>query len=1027
MKREWHPDELIEHWTILPGERTLIGNKHGPTRLGFAVLLKFFQHEGRFPRQSYEVPLCIVEYIAQQVDVESETWAQYDWNGRSIEYHRAQLRQQLGFREASVADGEALCTWLCDQVLSTTHRLEHMRETLYQRCRDIRIEPPTSDRVERLIRSALQQFEIQLGERVLHHLSSSTRQKLDALLAADEPTTDEAPTSDPPESGQAVLHDLRADPGRASLDNLLREMTRLERVRDLDLPFDLFDHLGPKVLQAYRQRVAVEAPYELRRHSEALRLTLLAIFGHCRRRELTDTLVDSLIELIHRIGAKAERKVEKELLEDLKRVNGKTGMLFRLAEAALDNPDGVVKEIVFPVVNETTLRDLVKEWKATGSLYRSHVQTVIRSSYQSHYRRMLPKLLQTLEFRSNNTRHQPLIEALALLKKYLESRARTYPVDEKVPINGVVRDLWLDVVMETDTQGQPRVNRISYELCVLQALRERLRCKEVWVVGADRYRNPDEDVPTDFVVQRQTYYAALQLPTDADVFVRRLQQEMREELEALDRNVPTNPDVSILEKAGGWIKLSPLAPQPEPSNLVALKEEITRRWPMTSLLDVLKETDLRVGFTHLFRSPTAWENLDRGTLQYRLLLSLYGMGTGAGLKRVGMGHNGVSYRDLLYIRRRFINKDHVRQAIAQVVNGLFEARLPEIWGEGTTACASDSRHFRSWDQNLMTEWHARYGKPGIMIYWHTERKSACIHSQLKTCSSSEVAAMIEGVLHHCTDMEIDRQYVDSHGQSEVAFAFCHLLGFRLLPRLKAIHKQRLYRPDAGQSDAYPNLQYVLRRAINWDFMAQEYDNMVKYATALRLGTAETEAILRRFTRNNLQHPTYKALVELGKARRTIFLCRYLRLPELRREIQEGLNVVENWNSANDFILIGKGSEIAAHRREDQEVTMLALHLLQNAMVYINTLMIQRVLSENEWMGRMTAEDFRALMPLIYGHISPYGTFLLDMASRLDIEPLVITLLTGDGPGRPKTHRQSGRAPQSTSNGVRQLALFNTSL
>ena len=178
---------------------------------------------------------------------------------------------------------------------------------------------------------------------------------------------------------------------------------------------------------------------------------------------------------------------------------------------------------------------------------------------------------------------------------------------------------------------------------------------------------------------------------------------------------------------------------------------------------------------------------------------------------------------------------HLRQAIAQVVNGIFAVRLPEIWGEGTTACASDSRHFRSWDQNLMTEWHARYGKPGIMIYWHTERKSACIHSQLKTCSSSEVAAMIEGVLHHCTDMEIDRQYVDSHGQSEVAFAFCHLLGFQLLPRLKAIHKQRLYQPDAGQPDAYPNLQPVLRRAINWDFIGPEYDNMVQICHGVTAG------------------------------------------------------------------------------------------------------------------------------------------------------------------------------------------------
>jgi hypothetical protein len=90
-------------------------------------------------------------------------------------------------------------------------------------------------------------------------------------------------------------------------------------------------------------------------------------------------------------------------------------------------------------------------------------------------------------------------------------------------------------------------------------------------------------------------------------------------------------------------------------------------------------------------------------------------------------------------------------------------------------------------------------------------------------------------------------------------------------------------------------------------------------------------------------------------------------------------------------------------------------------------MIQRVLSEQAWMGRMTAEDFRGLMPLIYGHISPYGTFVLDMASRLDIEPPVIPLPTGDGQGRPKTHRQSGQPPQSTRNGARQLALFNTSL
>jgi TnpA family transposase len=80
-------------------------------------------------------------------------------------------------------------------------------------------------------------------------------------------------------------------------------------------------------------------------------------------------------------------------------------------------------------------------------------------------------------------------------------------------------------------------------------------------------------------------------------------------------------------------------------------------------------------------------------------------------------------------------------------------------------------------------------------------------------------------------------------------------------------------------------------------------------------------------RNNVQHPTYKALSELGRAAKTIFLCRYLQSEALRREINEGLNVVEHWNSANDFIFFARRGEMVSNRREDHEISMLALHLL----------------------------------------------------------------------------------------------------
>jgi hypothetical protein len=163
-----------------------------------------------------------------------------------------------------------------------------------------------------------------------------------------------------------------------------------------------------------------------------------------------------------------------------------------------------------------------------------------------------------------------------------------------------------------------------------------------------------------------------------------------------------------------------------------------------------------------------------------------------------------------------------------------------------------------------------------------------------------------------------------------------------------------------------------------------YDQMVKYATALRLGTADAESILKKFTKNNLQHPTYQALSELGRAIKTIFICRYIMSEEMRIEINQGLNVIENWNSANNFIFCARGREFSTNNIEDQEVSALALHLIQNCMVYVNTLLIQDILSEEEWFNSMEKEDFRAITPLIYSHINPYGNFNLDMDKRIHL-------------------------------------------
>jgi len=425
MKRRWTRDQLADHWILAPEELELLANKTGATRLGFAVLLKAFILEGRFPRQKHDVPGAVVVHLADQVRVSADLYPSYEWSGRTIEYHRAQIREFLGFREPTVQDGHELVEWLAEHVLPNEHREDQVREALFDRCRAQRIESPSTRRIDRLVRSAFHTFEERWCAAVLERLELATQEALDGLLETG--SADDSQDADAAENRRSVLNDLKADAGAISLDSVITEIAKLERLRSLGLPADLFEEVSLKVIERFRQRAAAEAPSELRAHTPALRATLVSALCWLHRREVTDSLVDLLIQVIHKIGVRAEKRVEKELLDDLRRVTGKAAVLFRIAEAAVEQPDGRVRDVVFPAAGgEQKLRDLVPEYKSSGPVFRFQVHTYLRASYASHYRRMVPQLLQALEFHSNNATHQPLIQAVELLKRYANSSQRLY-------------------------------------------------------------------------------------------------------------------------------------------------------------------------------------------------------------------------------------------------------------------------------------------------------------------------------------------------------------------------------------------------------------------------------------------------------------------------------------------------------------------------------------------------------------------------------------------------------------------------
>jgi len=967
-------EELIEHFMLNETEREFIAQFRGEDkRHGAAILLKSLQYLGYFPREASGIPVEIRLFIAEKLGLSDDLSMQYPWDSRTLGYHLASIRQYTGFRFPQAQDKEDLENWLRREGVLEAITFADLFESAVQRYRSLRIELPSEKELQRIVNAALSGFFSDVHIKLTEQLDEQTRKNMDQLLIV------------PDGESFSAFEKLKASAGPASVKNIHKEIAKLKQLRSvgigkaLDMPF--------KVQKILKQRGTNETASKMREHPDEIRYGLMSCFISIRTMEIIDDIVQMFVSLIHRIDVRAEKQRNNEFLKDLIRVDGKNQVLFRLAEIIMNNPDGTIRDVIFPVVKPETFHNLIAEKEVNGPQYQRIHKLFMKEKYARHYRRMLPPILENLTFRSSN-RFQPIIEALAVIKQHIRTSYKYFPV--KVPIEGIVTESWMSLVVE-NVGGQEKINRKYYEICVLQQLERALKCKEIWVEGSYAWRNPSEDLPPDWSNEdkRASYYRRLNQPMSAQSFVENVRQEMITSLTEFNRILPGNPHVKICIPGNsdrGLFQVSKLSAQPDPPSIAMIKEAIGERYGMLDLLDIFVEADKLVGFTRFFTHSGTKEVRSREVLRPLILLNLFAEGTNMGTNRIAKTNSRYSYDELLYVKKTYFSPDALRNAISAVVNEIFQRRNPVLWGKGN-ACASDGKHFGAWDQNLMTEWRTRYEGYVVKVYWHVETNAVSIYSQLKNYSASEAAAMIQGLIRHDTEMRVEKNFVDSHGQSEVAFAFCRLLNeFKLMPRLKRIKYERLYLPDIGMASSFPNLASVLTRPIRLDLVEQQYDEMIKATVAMRYGYATAEAILRRYSSYNTTHPTYKALVELGKAEKTIFLCKYLPYLEPKQETQAGLNVIENWNGTNDFIFYGRSGRFETNNPQEMEVSMLSLHLLQNCLILINTLLLEKTIEERNLLDKLSPEDMRALTPLFHEHTNPYGLFELDLnkASFLEV-------------------------------------------
>lgn len=501
-------------WHLSDREHQFLNQYRAVNRLKCATLLKYYQTVGRFPEKFSDIPDIGRRILSENLKVPDDVEPDYNYMDRTGKRLRQNIRDLLKIRNSLPEDWEMAQSGLVDLCFQDFGAENGLPQLLKQWFQDRGIERPTVLREERILNAVRVSLEERCYQHITDQVSDVCKQSLDDLLKTQTGET----------SAPLVL--LKDDPGKPCLSSVFIELSKLERIDNACLLLDLFPADWQKLRKTYRQRVMREPVRELRRHPDHIRYALLAAFCLERREEVLDNLTDLLIQIVHKIQVKAERRVTKDIAGGVREVSAKKALLFKIAQTAIENPDATIRDALFPIIGETTFNDLVKEFEASSPFYNEQVELVARNSYKSHYRRMVPPILEVLKFRCNNRHHRPVIDAITILKG-LKFGQRVLWVDI-LPISGIIPKSLQSLLIEDG-----KINRISYEICVLRALRNALRCREIWVEGARRYRNPDEDVPQDFEDKRTAYYEGLSLPMRSNDFIADLHARMENALQTL--------------------------------------------------------------------------------------------------------------------------------------------------------------------------------------------------------------------------------------------------------------------------------------------------------------------------------------------------------------------------------------------------------------------------------------------------------------------------------------------------------------
>ncbi|MCV3211472.1 Tn3 family transposase [Mesorhizobium sp. YC-39] len=952
-------DGLIRHYSLSSADRLEIGlRRREHNQLGFAVQLCLMRYPGRVLATDETPPRAMLKYVAEQIGADAGKFALYARREETRRDHIARLMVYLAARSATGQDRRAAllaaiqAAAISDDggaIASATVSMFRERGSLL----------PSIDTIERIGLAARAIARRRAERALIEEISVDTLQSLDKLLEVD------------PAIGQTRFHWLRSAPDAPGASNLVGLTERIAFLRKLEI--------DPKL----QMRISSGRWDQMIREGNATPAWLANDFNASRRhalivaqiiklgQKLTDDAVSMFIKMIGRLFSQANNR-KKQRHMDCRPDTAKALRMFLDTITALQSANDYGRNALEVLDQEVGWHRLLRMKPELESMVEDNEASPLTLAAEQYatVNKYAGAFLQAFTFRSAR-RHDPLLAAISLLKRLYAEKRRSLP--DRVPVTH------LGQADRRLILGQEKPDRRFYEIATLAALRDRLRSADIWVDGSRSFRPIDEHLMprSTFTILKDEDRLGLGVQQDGAAWLAEARQMLDFNLKRLAHRARAGK-LDGVRLEGGTLIVTPAAGE-VPAEAEDLNAEISEFYPLVEVPDLLREVHEWTGFADCF---THVRTGDTPRNVSAMLAGVLADATNLGPKRMASASKGISAHQISWMRTFHARSETYRGAQACVTDAHTRHPHSRLWGNGTTS-SSDGQFFRASDRAAKRgDINLHYGsEPGSKFYSHLSDQYGYFSILPISPTESEAAFVLDGLFDQDTILEIQEHFTDTGGASDHVFGLFALIGKRFAPRLRNLKDRKFHTFEKG--DAYPALSNHIGAPINTTLILDHWDDLLHLAASITTRAVVPSTILKKLSASPKESQLAKALRELGRIERSLFMIEWYSSSTLRRRCQAGLNKGEAAHKLKRAVFFHERGELRDRSFESQAFRASGLNLVVSAIVHWNTVYLDRAVTELKRAGRNIPDTLlKHISPLSWEHINLTGIYTWDSEQHL---------------------------------------------